>query len=121
MDITITHIDTACVLLEINGYRILTDPTLDSAGSLYYHGYGALSRKTDNPSIPVTDLHDIDLILLSHHQHKDNFDNNGRKFTEQVEQVISTRAASKAIKGIIGLDPWKTQRIKSNKLENLRI
>jgi L-ascorbate metabolism protein UlaG (beta-lactamase superfamily) len=70
--IAITHIDTACILLEINGFRILTDPTLDNAGRLYYHGYGAVSRKTDNPALPVSGLQDIDLILLNHHQHKDN-------------------------------------------------
>lgn len=30
MKVTITHIDTACVLLNINGYKILTDPTLNN-------------------------------------------------------------------------------------------
>ena len=44
MKVNITHIDTACILLEINGYRILTDPTLDSAGKLYHHGFGSISR-----------------------------------------------------------------------------
>jgi L-ascorbate metabolism protein UlaG (beta-lactamase superfamily) len=29
MKVTITHIDTACVLININGFKILTDPTLD--------------------------------------------------------------------------------------------
>ncbi|WP_169749158.1 hypothetical protein [Flavihumibacter petaseus] len=44
--ITFTHIDTACVLLTIDGFTILTDPTLDAAGHWYHHGIGAFSRKT---------------------------------------------------------------------------
>jgi L-ascorbate metabolism protein UlaG (beta-lactamase superfamily) len=82
MTINITHIDTACVLLEINGYKILTDPTLDKAGKLYYHGSGTFSRKTGDPAITIDQLHNVDLVLLSHHQHKDNFDNNGKKFAQ---------------------------------------
>jgi L-ascorbate metabolism protein UlaG (beta-lactamase superfamily) len=121
MDITITHIDTACILLEIGGYRILTDPTLDNAGLLYYHGYGAASRKTENPALPVSGLKNIDLILLSHHQHKDNFDNNGKEFTRHVANVISTKSASKAIKGITGLDNWQTHKIENSKVKNLRV
>lgn len=117
----ITQIDTACVLLEINGYRILTDPTLDSAGQLYYHGFGALSRKTGEPAMPATGLENIDLILLSHHQHKDNFDNKGREFIKHVSTVISTKNASRDIKGITGLDNWETISIPTGKLPNLRI
>lgn len=49
MNITLTHIDTACILLEINGYRILTDPTLDNAGKLYYHGSGGLAGRQETP------------------------------------------------------------------------
>ncbi len=117
----ITQIDTACILLEINGYRILTDPTLDSAGHLYYHGFGALSRKTGEPALPAAGLNDIDLILLSHHQHKDNFDNKGREFTKHVANVISTKNASREIPGITGLDNWETCSIQTNRLSNLRI
>jgi len=120
-NITITHIDTACVLLEINGYRILTDPTLDRAGRLYYHGYGSVSRKTDNPGLQMADLQNIDLILLSHHQHKDNFDDNGKAFTKTVTNVISTVSASKAMPGITGLNNWQTHCIVTDKVKNLRI
>lgn len=121
MNISITHIDTACILLEINGYRILTDPTLDAAGHLYHHGFGAISRKLDNPALRLTHLQHIDLILLSHHQHKDNFDNNGKAFTKNVANVLSTKKASKEINGITGLNDWQTQSIETDKLKNLRI
>ncbi len=45
MNIKITHIDTACCLIEIGFFKILTDPVLDNAGKLYHHGYGAISKK----------------------------------------------------------------------------
>jgi L-ascorbate metabolism protein UlaG (beta-lactamase superfamily) len=119
--ITITHIDTACVLIEINGYRILTDPTLDEAGEIYYHGSGAFSKKTNSPALPVSGLDAIDLVLLSHHQHKDNFDNNGKKLAMTVPLVLSTKAASKSIHGITGLKEWETYLIKTEKVPGLKI
>jgi L-ascorbate metabolism protein UlaG (beta-lactamase superfamily) len=121
LKIQITHIDTACILLEINGYKILTDPTLDQAGRVYYHGYGAYSRKTVDPAMDVTDLSDVDLILLSHHQHKDNFDVNGRKLAERISGIISTKSASRELPGTIGLDDWESCVISTDKVSNLKI
>jgi L-ascorbate metabolism protein UlaG (beta-lactamase superfamily) len=121
MEVYITHIDTACVLIEINGYKILTDPTLDNSGKLYHHGFGAISRKTENSTIQESKLNDIDLILLSHHQHKDNFDNKGRAFAKTVSKIVSTKQASKDINGVIGLDDWESCKIETHKLSNLKI
>lgn len=121
MSIQITHIDTACILLEINGYRILTDPTLDQAGHRYHHGFGAVSRKTDNPALQNTSLEGVDLILLSHHQHKDNFDHQGKAFSRTVPLIISTRPAARAVPGITGLDDWETCSIDTPKVPGLKI
>ena len=121
MKINITHIDTACILLEINGFKILTDPTLDHAGKFYHHGFGAVSQKTEEPALLPSDLQHIDLILLSHHQHKDNFDHAGKAFAETVSTILSTKKASKEIKNVIGLDDWETISIKTDKINNLRI
>jgi hypothetical protein len=84
MEVYFTHIDTACILLEINGYKILTDPTLDLPGKLYHHGFGTFSRKLTRPALSVGQLGDVDLILLSHHQHKDNFDVRGKSLPERL-------------------------------------
>ncbi len=121
MKFSITYIDTACVLIEINGYKILTDPTLDDAGKLYYHGYGTFSRKTNNPALKITELENIDLVLLSHHQHKDNFDINGKKFALTVPKILSTRAAARNMRMVVGLNNWETHWIDTKKLTNLRI
>lgn len=121
METYITHIDTACILLEINGYKILTDPTLDNSGRSYHHGFGSISRKTENPAISENDLKNVDLILLSHHQHKDNFDTKGRAFAKTVSNIISTKQASKDLNGVIGLNVWETCKIETQKLPNLKI
>lgn len=121
-NVTITHIDTACILLEINGFLILTDPTLDNAGGLYYHGFGAASRKTESPAIPVSGLDNIDLILLSHHQHKDNLDTAGKALLERSSaRVLSTKKAAKEMDQVTGLDNWQTVSIETSKVKNLRI
>lgn len=121
MTLNITHIDTACILLELNGYKILTDPTLDKAGKLYYHGSGSFSRKTDDPAITMNRLHDVDLVLLSHHQHKDNFDNNGKKFAQNVPLILSTKPAARAIKGVTGLNDWESYKISTPQVPGLTI
>ncbi|MFZ4620656.1 MAG: MBL fold metallo-hydrolase [Bacteroidota bacterium] len=119
--ITVTHIDTACILLEIGGYRILTDPTLDRAGKLYHHGYGAVSVKTDDPALNGVDLSSIDLVLLSHHQHKDNFDHAGRAFTLTVPKVVTTKNSAKHLPNAVGLEPWESFAVETEKLPGLRI
>lgn len=121
MKIQITHIDTACILLEINGFKILTDPTLDKAGGIYHHGFGTFSKKISNPALETVDLSNVDLILLSHHQHKDNFDVRGKEFTSQISTVLSTKQAAKEIPGVIGLDDWESVPIQTPAVTGLKI
>jgi len=111
MDPIITHIDTACCLIEIGGIKILTDPALDKAGKLYHHGYGAISRKTSNPKIDDASLNNVDLILLSHPQHKDNFDIKGREFARTVPLILSTKKIEKDYKNGKGLKPWEQYEV----------
>lgn len=121
MKVTITYIDSACLLVDINGFRILTDPTLDRAGKLYHHGYGRFSRKTDNPACSAEQLKDIHLVLLSHHQHKDSLDHNGRKLTERAPLVLSTYAACRELPNTIGLSEWDSFDVITDIVTNLRI
>ncbi len=121
MELYITHIDTACILLEINGFRILTDPTLDEAGHWYHHGFGAVSKKTANPALSVAALGHIDLILLSHHQHGDNFDRAGKELAKTAPLILSTQAAAKAVPGVTGLRVWDTYVVENEKVPGLKI
>ncbi len=117
----ITYIDTASVIIDINGFRILTDPVFDNPGKLYHFGHGATSRKTDTPTLTPQEVGDIDLVLLSHHQHQDNLDNKGKSFIKNIKQVISTKAAAREFDNVTGLDNWETIEIKTNKVKGLSV
>ena len=121
MNIKITHIDTACCLIEIDNFKILTDPVLDKAGKLYHHGYGAISKKTSNPEITSNVLKNIDLILLSHPQHKDNFDHKGRELAKTVPLILSTKKIEKNYKNGKGLKAWEQHTIKLSDNEFITI
>lgn len=122
MNIIVTHIDTACCLIEFGDYKILTDPTLDHAGKLYHHGFGTFSRKTDNPLLDEVNLSDVDLVLLSHPQHKDNFDIKGREFSKTVPLILSTQKIEKELKNGRGLKAWQTFKVEfKNKSHSLKI
>lgn len=122
MKIVITHIDTACCLIEFGEFKILTDPVLDNAGGVYYHGYGAFSKKIDNPKLDKIDLNNIDLVLLSHPQHKDNFDNKGRQFAKHLPFILSTKKIEKEFNNGKGLKPWETFNLKQpDKTHDLKI
>jgi L-ascorbate metabolism protein UlaG (beta-lactamase superfamily) len=44
-DVRITHIGGPTALIEIDGRRLLTDPTFDAPGRRYSFGWGTTSRK----------------------------------------------------------------------------
>jgi L-ascorbate metabolism protein UlaG (beta-lactamase superfamily) len=70
----VTHIGGPTVLLELGGWRLLTDPTFDSPGRRYPFGWGSSSRKLTGPAIPASELPPIDAVLLTHDHHGDNLD-----------------------------------------------
>ncbi len=121
MKIIVTHIDTACCLIEIGDFKILTDPTLDNSGKFYHHGFGAISKKTDNPKLDQISLNSIDLILLSHPQHKDNFDTKGRELAKSAPIILSTKKIEKDYPNGKGLQPWDDYEIKLPNGGNLKI
>ena len=99
----------------------MTDPVLDNAGGRYHFGYGALSRKTADPALRADEIGPIDMVLLSHHQHQDNFDRSGQEFTRGVPLVISTPKAARALPNAVGLNPWETYAVATAKVPGLRI
>ena len=66
MTTRITHICGPTVLLEVDGWRLLTDLTFDPPGRRYGFGWGSSSHKLTGPSIAPADLGPIDAVLLSH-------------------------------------------------------
>lgn len=126
MKVTITHIDTACVLININGFKILTDPTLNNR-DIFFPQYVssplAFSKKYIDPALSNTEIGEVDLILLSHDHHKDNLDTNGRKFIKTVPLVLSTKDAEKRLKdtSVKGLDNWEEFHVPTEKVKGLKI
>jgi L-ascorbate metabolism protein UlaG (beta-lactamase superfamily) len=111
-NVRITHIGGPTVLIETEGWRILSDPTFDPPGRTYAFGWGTRSRKTAGPAVPVADLGRIDAVLISHDHHGDNLDDAGRALLPSVPSVVTTHAgASRLGGGAHGLAAWETTRL----------
>jgi L-ascorbate metabolism protein UlaG (beta-lactamase superfamily) len=106
-EVRLTLIDGPTLLIEIAGFRILTDPTFDSP---QIYRSGAMSREKFNaPSIPADSLLPIQAVLLSHDHHGDNLDKAGRAFLPKADSVISTVGAAQRLgANTKGLAPWSS-------------
>ncbi|MET8121642.1 MBL fold metallo-hydrolase [Micromonospora sp. NPDC005189] len=93
----ITHIGGPTTLIEIGGWRLLTDPTFDPPGRRYTFGWGTSSRKVTGPAVPAADLGPLDAILLSHDHHGDNLDDTGRALLTGVDTVLTTTSGARRL------------------------
>ena len=105
----ITFIGGPTALLEYAGLRIVTDPTFD-APQIYEDPEETTLVKTTGPAIAREDLGTVDLVLLSHHGHKDNLDWEGLELIAQGIPTLSTRQAADDLFGgsVVGLDNWES-------------
>lgn len=102
----LTHIGGPTVLIEIDGVRILTDPTFDEPGLAYD---GLPLQKTAGPALSLESLGRIDAVLLSHDQHADNLDTSGRALLARVPHVFTTgEGAERLGSGTVGLAPYES-------------
>ncbi|GGO28876.1 MBL fold metallo-hydrolase [Micromonospora parathelypteridis] len=95
----ITHIGGPTTLIEVGGWRLLTDPTFDAPGRRYAFGWGTSSRKVTGPAIPAADLGPIDAVLLSHDHHGDNLDDTGRALLTGVDTVLTAVSGARRLGG----------------------
>ena len=109
---TITYIGGPTAVLEYAGLRLVTDPTFDAPQTYAEPGSTALV-KTQGPAIPRSELGPIDLILLSHHGHKDNLDYEGLELLATGIPTLSTPDAANELfgGGLIGLDNWESYEL----------
>jgi L-ascorbate metabolism protein UlaG (beta-lactamase superfamily) len=89
----IIYVGGPTAVLEIDGVRLLTDPTFDPSGQSYELPAYTL-RKTRGPSIQPADDGRIDAVLLSHDSHFDNLDRGEREFLSRVPRVLTTAAGA---------------------------
>jgi L-ascorbate metabolism protein UlaG (beta-lactamase superfamily) len=100
------------MLIEVEGWRLLLDPTFDPPGRRYRFGWGTSSRKTTGPAIQPGDIGPIDAVLLTHDHHADNLDDAGRALLPNVDHVLTTVSGAKRLNGNAqGLAPWQTTHI----------
>ncbi|GJF31262.1 hypothetical protein KNE206_39620 [Kitasatospora sp. NE20-6] len=107
--LTVRYLGGPTAVLEIDGLRLLTDPTFDPPGE-YPVGSRTLA-KTAGPAVPLAGIGPVDAVLLSHDQHPDNLDTAGRAFvTDPVAAppVFSTAAAGERLGGSVRVLPnWQ--------------
>ena len=105
--IRVTHIGGPTALIEVNGWRLLTDPTFDAPGRRYTFGWGSSSHKSAGPAVAPADIGPIDAVLLSHDHHADNLDDAGRALLPAAGVVLTTVAGAGRLGGNArGLEAW---------------
>jgi L-ascorbate metabolism protein UlaG (beta-lactamase superfamily) len=120
-DVELTYIGGPTVILDIAGYRIVTDPTFDPAESEYPTPVYTL-HKTHGPAASLEDVGRLDVALVSHDHHFDNLDRSGRTLLEDVPCVITTRAGAERLgHGAIGLEPSHTYELPARDGVTLRV
>jgi L-ascorbate metabolism protein UlaG (beta-lactamase superfamily) len=106
----ITLIGGPTVLIEVGGFRLLTDPTFDAPGE--YQLPHVVLRKTAGPALAAAEIGAVDAVLLSHDQHADNLDKSGRHFLAKAARVLTTVAGAQRLGGNAeGLAPWDTREL----------
>lgn len=124
MPLRLTYLGGPTYLIEIGSFRIVTDPGFDAQGTERSEGPGHILTKTMAPPIAVDKIGAIDAVLLSHAQHLDNLDNEGRRLLAEVGATITTPASAAMGlpgKNVQGLAPWQSTELTSATGEKLKI
>jgi len=126
--LTVTHITTATAILNIDGINFLTDPYFGATEGTEYdttqtwekvdlksYGFESIPPpphliNRQGAALQLHDLPPIDAVLLSHEDHLDNLDPEGRKLLDG-RKVFTTMDGAFNLRprpGVVGLRPWET-------------
>jgi len=106
----ITLIGGPTALIEVDGFRLLTDPTFDAPGA--YQLPHVMLEKLSGPALGAEAIGEVDAVLLSHDQHADNLDHSGKEFLAKANRVLTTVVGAKRLGGHAeGLTPWATTEL----------
>src|SRR6266700_2953223 len=120
MTLSITLIGGPTALIEIDGFRLLTDPTFDAPG-VYQLPHVKLEKLT-GPALAAGQIGPVDAVLLSHDQHADNLDHSGKDFLSKAKRVLTTEAGAKRLGGHAeGLAPWAVTELAGKNGHSLTI
>lgn len=122
----LTHVGGPTVLIELGGWRLLTDPTFDPAGGRYRFGWGTASQKLTEPALAADQLGPLDAALISHDHHEDNLDAAGRTLLPSIPTVVTTASGARRLGGelgeaVRGLKPWQTTTLSAPGKQALEI
>jgi L-ascorbate metabolism protein UlaG (beta-lactamase superfamily) len=119
---TLTHVGGPTMVVEIDGWRIVTDPTFDAAGRTYGFGWGTHGTKVAGPAVRLEDLGPVDAVLLTHDQHADNLDDAGRAFLPSARTVLTTVSGARRLGGnAIGLEAGHTTTLEDGDRQPLTV
>jgi L-ascorbate metabolism protein UlaG (beta-lactamase superfamily) len=108
-DVRITHVGGPTALIEVGGWRLLTDPTFDPPGRSYRFGWGTGSVKLAGPAVAADEIGPIDAVLLTHEHHDDNLDPAGRALLPRVRTIVTTVSGAARLEGDArGLHAWQS-------------
>jgi L-ascorbate metabolism protein UlaG (beta-lactamase superfamily) len=112
--VSVTHVGGPTALIEVGGWRILTDPTFDPPGRSYRFGWGTGSVKLAGPALPAPEVGPLDAVLLTHEHHEDNLDAAGRALLPGAGAVVTTVSGAATLGGgARGLAFWETTRLQA--------
>src|ERR1700690_783156 len=118
--VRITLIGGPTALIEIDGFRLLTDPTFDAPRA--YQLPHVKLEKLSGPALSAEAIGEVDAVLFSHAQHADNLDDCGRQFLAKSKRLLTTIAGAKRLGGHAeGLEPWARTELKGRDGQSLTI
>ncbi len=105
---SLTLVGGPTALIEYAGLRWLTDPTFSPPGE-----YDELVKLT-GPAVTLDRLGPVDVVLLSHDQHADNLDPQGREMLPSWGRVLTTVAGAERLgANAEGFSEWETTTVES--------
>ena len=93
-------------VIDVAGRRLVMDPTFDAPGP---HAH---LTKTAAAAVSASAVGPVDAVLISHDEHADNLDNDGRRFASSAPMIITHPGAARRLgPQARGLDPWQAVQL----------
>ncbi|PRC42166.1 MBL fold metallo-hydrolase [Mycobacterium sp. ITM-2017-0098] len=115
MQIDVTFVGNATVLISCGDLTVLTDPNFLHQGQRAYLGYGLVSKRRHGPALRIDELPALDVVVLSH-MHGDHWDRVTQRELDHSLPIITTNHAAKRLRrrgfgAAQGMATWDTHRI----------
>lgn len=102
-EFAVTVLGGPTTVVDIAGRRLVMDPTFDPPGE---HAY---LTKLTGPAVGADALGPVDAVLISHDQHPDNLDDDGRRMALAAPLVLTNPgAAARLGPPAVGVPAWQS-------------